>query len=141
MRTVLAADLGGTKCRFALVSEDFGVHCVQRVETVREREPFLQRMRAAIDEVLAAGRAAGLAKPTSAGLGAAGVVGPDGDGLGDPPNLPLGGFGLRSWLEQQIDMPVTLLNDGRASAWGEYLRGHASGRDPLLCLFFGTGIG
>lgn len=141
MRTVLAGDLGGTKCRFALVSEDYGVHCAQRVDTIRDREPFLQRMQQAIEQVLADGKAKGLDAPSAAGLGAAGVVGPDGESLGDPPNLPLGGFKLRSWLQQQVDLPVTLLNDGRASAWGEFLKGHASGRDPLLCLFFGTGIG
>lgn len=141
MRTVLAADLGGTKCRFALVSEDHGVHCAQRIETVRERQPFLERMRAAIDEVLRQGAAQGLAAPLAVGVGAAGVVGLDGESLGDPPNLPLRGFGLRTWLAEHTALPVTLLNDGRASAWGEFLKGHASGRDPLLCLFFGTGIG
>ena len=36
MRTVLAGDLGGTKCRFALVAADFSVHAVQHVPTVRE---------------------------------------------------------------------------------------------------------
>lgn len=141
MRTVLAADLGGTKCRFALVGEDHGVHCARRIETIRDRGPFLERMREAIEQVLAEGRDAGLEAPLAVGVGAAGVVGVDGEGLGDPPNLPLGGFGLRGWLSERTGLPVTLLNDGRASAWGEYLKGHASGRDPLLCLFFGTGIG
>ncbi|MEC8652098.1 MAG: ROK family protein [Planctomycetota bacterium] len=141
MRTVLTADLGGTKCRFALVSEDYGVHAVRRVDTVREREPFLANMLAAIEGVLADGRAAGLEPPAAFGVGAAGVVGVDGESLGDPPNLPLKGFGLRDCLSGATKLPVTLLNDGRASAWGEYLRGHAAGRDPLLCLFFGTGIG
>jgi len=139
--TVLAGDLGGTKCRFALITEDFGVHCVERVDTVRDRANFLDNMRAAIRATLAGGRAAGLSPPVAFGVGAAGVVGIDGESLGDPPNLPLGGFPLRSWLQESTGLPVALLNDGRASAWGEYLRGHASRRDPLLCLFFGTGIG
>ena len=141
MRTVLAGDLGGTKCRFALISEDYGVHAARRVDTVRDRGPFLEQMQAAIQAVLAEGRELGLEAPSAIGVGAAGVVGVDGESLGDPPNLPLGGFGLRSWFRERTGLPVTLLNDGRASAWGEYLRGHASGRDPLLCLFFGTGIG
>ena len=141
MPTVLAGDLGGTKCRFALITEDFGVHCVERVDTVRDRTTFLDNMRAAIGATIARGRAAGLSPPVAVGVGAAGVVGVDGESLGDPPNLPLGGFALRSWLLEATGLPVALLNDGRASAWGEYLRGHASRRDPLLCLFFGTGIG
>jgi len=48
--TVLAGDLGGTKCRFALVSADFGVHCVQHVPTVRDRAPFLGEFDRAITE-------------------------------------------------------------------------------------------
>ncbi|HEB51988.1 MAG TPA: ROK family protein [bacterium] len=142
MRTVLAGDLGGTKCRFALVTADYGVHCVERIETVREREPFLQRMAEAVGRVLARARECDdLDEPCAFGIGAAGVVDKAGAELGDPPNLPLGGFGLTAWCERQFALPVTLLNDGRASAWGEFLRGHAAGRDPLLCLFFGTGIG
>ena len=141
MRTVLAGDLGGTKCRFALVSEDYGVHCVERIDTVRDQPAFLERMGDAIDACLRRGREAGLSTPSAVGFGAAGVVGLNGEGLGDPPNLPLGGFPLRAWLQERTGLPTTLLNDGRASAWGEYLRGHASGMDPLLCLFFGTGIG
>jgi len=140
LRTVLAADLGGTKCRFALVSADFGVHCVERVATVRDREPFLQQMAAAIGRVLA--RAGGeLDAPTAAGLGTAGVITPDGGAITYAPNLPLDGFPLARFVRERFSLPAALLNDGRASAWGEFLRGHAAGKDPLLCLFFGTGIG
>ncbi len=141
MRSVLAGDLGGTKCRFALITEDFGVYGAQRVDTVRVREPFLANMRRAIEATLAEGRALGIDPPSAVGVGAAGVIGVNGESLGAPPNLPLAGFGLRSWLHELTGAPVHLVNDGRASAWGEYLRGHASERDPLLCIFFGTGIG
>ena len=141
MRSVLAGDLGGTKCRFALITEDFAVHGAQRIDTVRVREPFLDNMRAAITETLRQGQEAGLEPPAAVGIGAAGVVGVDGESLGAPPNLPIAGFGLRSWIQGLTEAPVTLINDGRASAWGEYLKGHASRRDPLLCIFFGTGIG
>ena len=57
------------------------------------------------------------------------------------PNMPLDGFDLAEHLETRHRLPLAVLNDGRACAWGEYLRGHARGRDPLLALFFGTGIG
>ncbi len=55
--------------------------------------------------------------------------------------MPVDGFLLAEHLETRHGLQVALLNDGRASAWGEYLRGHAKSRDPLLALFFGTGIG
>jgi glucokinase len=65
----------------------------------------------------------------------------DGSSVNHAPNLPLEGFPMAQWLLDEFGLPVTLINDGRASAWGEYLRGHAAGQDPLLCLFLGTGIG
>lgn len=140
MKTVLAGDLGGTKCRFALVSADFGVHAAEQVPTVRERAPFLAAMDAAIAAVLA-NRPAGCDAPVAAAFGTAGVIPRQGDSIDYAPNLPLDKFPLAPHVLQRFRLPTTLINDGRASAWGEYLRGHAAGRDPLLCLFFGTGIG
>jgi len=139
-RTVLAGDLGGTKCRFALVGEDFAVHAVQHVPTVRERPPFLAALERAITAVLAA-VPAGHERPHAAGFGTAGVIPRDGRSIDRAPNLPLDGFPLAQFVEDRFGLATTLLNDGRASAWGEYLRGHARAADPLLCLFFGTGIG
>lgn len=147
MRTVLAGDIGGTKCRFALVSEDYGVHGVQRVRTIRETRPFIDEMNRAVHEVLgqreALSKHAGLdlEPPSALGFGTAGVIPVDGSSVNHAPNLPLEGFPLAQHLRDEFGLPVTLINDGRASAWGEYLRGHAAGKDPLLCLFFGTGIG
>lgn len=140
MRTVLAGDLGGTKCRFALVADDFSVHRVQHVPTVRERQPFLDALGAAIRTILAE-LPAGCEPPTAAGFGTAGVIPTSGRSIAVAPNLPLDGFPLADFVEQRFGLCTTLLNDGRASAFGEYLRGHAAGQDPLLCLFFGTGIG
>lgn len=140
MRTVLAGDLGGTKCRFALVGEDFSVHAVQHVATQREREPFLQAMAAALAAIRAQ-LPRGCEPPLAAGFGAAGVIPRDGRSIERAPNLPLDGFPLAEWVEAQSGLPTVLLNDGRASAWGEWLRGHAAGANPLLCLFFGTGVG
>jgi len=140
LRTVLAGDLGGTKCRFALVADDFSVHRVQHVPTVRERQPFLDALGTAIQTILA-DLPAGCEPPTAAGFGTAGVIPTSGRSIAVAPNLPLDGFPLADFVEQRFALRTTLLNDGRASAFGEYLRGHAAGQDPLLCLFFGTGIG
>ncbi|MGE3175013.1 MAG: ROK family protein [Planctomycetota bacterium] len=140
MRTVLAGDLGGTKCRFALVAEDGTVVAAERVATSRDRAQFLAALEQGIERVLAR-RPDGLAPPDAIGMGTAGVIEPDGRAIARAPNLPLDGFALAGHLEQRFGLRATLLNDGRASAWGEYRTGAARGADPLLCLFFGTGIG
>ncbi len=140
MQTVLAGDLGGTKCRFALVAEDLSVHRVQQVATVRDRDPFLAQFEAAVREVLRE-LPAGCEAPRCAGFGTAGVIPAHGESIDRAPNLPLDGFPLAQFVDERFGLSTRVLNDGRASAWGEYLKGNAAGADPLLCLFFGTGIG
>jgi len=137
---ILAGDLGGTKCRFALIDDEFGVHCVEHFETVRDRSAFLATFDRTIERVLD-DVPAGLERPSVASFGIAGVI-PEAGGVVDhATNLPLDGYALAPHVQDRFGLETVLINDGWASAWGEYLRGHAAGRDPLLCLFFGTGIG
>ncbi len=139
LRTVLAADLGGTKCRFGRVDADLQVRAVREVPTTMVRADFDAAMHEAFDAVSAP--LDGCLPAEAIGVGVAAVVLADGDTLTGSPNLPLAEVPLASELRARYGLPVTLLNDGRASAFGEYLTGEAAGRDPMLVLFFGTGIG
>lgn len=140
MKSVLAADLGGTKIRFALVTEDGRIVGARKLPSTRVRAEFLAAMDAALAAIVAE-RPADVAEPSAIGVGLAGVVAVDGRSIRYAPNLPLDDFPLVPHLEGRLHVPAFLLNDGRASALGEYARGAAAGRDPLLVLFFGTGIG
>lgn len=140
MKSVLAADLGGTKCRVALVTEDQRVVAAQRIPTNRDRAVFLPALDAAFAAALAQ-RPAGVDAPSSVGVGTAGVITADGLTIEMAPNLPLDRFPMVGHLRETLGLPAALLNDGRASAMGEHAIGDARGADPLLCLFFGTGIG
>jgi glucokinase len=137
---VLAADLGGTKCRFAFVTDDGEVLDAREVRTTKARAPFLEALESGLREVRDAATAAGRAA-RSIGIGTAGVISKGGRTVDYAPNLDLDRFPLAEHLEGRLHLPTTLLNDGRASALGEYAHGDARGRDPLLVLFFGTGIG
>ncbi len=137
---VLAADLGGTKCRVARVDAAFNVHDAVLIDTVMDRSVFLEALDAAVVQVLAG--APKDSRPTACGVGTAGLVGLDGSTIGPSPNVPLGDFNLGAHLASGHGLDrVVVLNDGRASALGESLRGAAKGKNPLLALFFGTGIG
>ena len=141
MKTVLAADFGGTKCRFAVLAEDLSVRNARVVPTTMDRAGFLSMIGEELQSVLASELPRDWESPTALGVGTAGVVTKDGRRIVYAPNLPLEGFGLAEHLESVVGLPTTLVNDGRASALGEYGHGHAAGSDPLLVLFFGTGIG
>ncbi|MEZ5965373.1 MAG: ROK family protein [Planctomycetota bacterium] len=140
MRSVLAADLGGTKCRFAVVTEDLRVLGARRVVTEQDRPRFLQAMEEALRGLMAE-RFPDVDPPCALGVGTAGVVARDGSLVRYAPNLPLERFPLAAHFEEALGLPTALINDGRASALGEYRHGFAAGANPLLVLFFGTGVG
>ncbi|MHC5065433.1 MAG: ROK family protein [Planctomycetota bacterium] len=141
MKTVLTADLGGTKCRFALVTEDLRVLGERQIPTPRDRDAFLDALEENFRSLRQLDESPG-AGPLGIGIGTAGVVHRGGRVIDYAPNLPVEeNCSLADLIEQRLSMPTTLINDGRAAALGEFRRGNASGSDPLLALFFGTGIG
>lgn len=140
MKSVLAGDLGGTKCRVAVVTEDHRIFGAQKLPTSRDRAVFLPALEQAFAAALAQCPRE-VEPPSGIGIGTAGVITKDGRGIERAPNLPLDDFALAAHLEAKFSLPTFLLNDGRASAFGEFRTGTAKSLDPLLCLFFGTGIG
>lgn len=141
MNSVLTADLGGTKCRFARLTEDLRPLALRQLATPNDRDEFLDMLLANLVELMEGDH--DQVRPASAiGIGTAGVVHRGGRIIDYAPNLPLETCcPLAELVEERLGLPTTLINDGRAAAVGEYLHGNARGKDPLLTLFFGTGIG
>ncbi|MDR2138847.1 MAG: ROK family protein [Tannerella sp.] len=50
-------------------------------------------------------------------------------------------FDLRGWVERQWGVPFYIDNDARLAAVGEWYRGAARGRDNVVMVTLGTGIG
>lgn len=140
MKSVLTADLGGTKCRFAVVAEDLSVLGATQFDTTLDRAALLGGMGRTLT-ALAATRWPGVDPPCALGIGTAGVVDPAGERVHSAPNLPIAGLDLAAHFRALLGVPTTVMNDGRCSALGEFRHGHAAGADPLLVLFFGTGVG
>ncbi len=59
------------------------------------------------------------------------------------PNLPghWPGFPITRTLEAGMDLPVRLINDGRAATLAEATVGAAAGSSDIVCLALGTGVG
>ena len=77
----------------------------------------------------------------AAGVGMAGQIADRSGLVHFAPNLGWKDFPLGTKLGNALDVPVSVINDVRAAAWGEWLHGAGVGCPDLLCLFFGTGIG
>jgi glucokinase len=57
------------------------------------------------------------------------------------PNLNWTNVPLREALESELERPVVLENDVRGAAWGEHKLGAGRGREDMLAVWIGTGVG
>ncbi len=139
-RAVLAADLGGTHLRAAVV--DAGgriVHRVDRPTPVAGSPAEMAALVAALLEMTA--REAGAA-PAAACIATAGLVNADAGKVILAPNIP--GFRnvvLTTPVAERLGIPVFIENDASAAALGEFRFGAGRGVRHLLHATLGTGIG
>jgi glucokinase len=135
----IGADLGGTNARAAVVDRATGdVRTVHR-ERLDERSPE------AVAEVVArAVRAAAREAGTHVhrvGVGVAGqCLGATGVVL-NAPNLGWRDVAFGPMVAQALGVPVRIVNDLSAAAWGERQLGAAKGVDEAALVFVGSGVG
>ncbi|ADO75015.1 ROK family protein [Stigmatella aurantiaca] len=134
----LGIDLGGTNARAAVVDERGQILAAAKM-ALTERSP------AAVVESIAQAAAEAVAlagvKVAGCGVGAAGQIPGDSGVLAVAPNLgwrnvPLGGL-----LRERLGLPVRLVNDLAAAAWGEFNAGAGRGAQDVYVSFVGSGVG
>lgn len=140
---VLAADLGGTNMRMAVVSPRGEILTRAKCETPANVTPqqlidltlnLISECRKGITE---ADRISGLgfATPAPASKQSNGV-------LSKLPNLPsLNGMNLRADLRRHLPFAISLENDATAAAIGEHWLGASRGFDSAIHITLGTGVG
>jgi glucokinase len=140
---VLAADLGGTNFRLALVNSAGEI--VQRSSRPTSKgegtEILVRRLAAAMLELTSE---AGIpeARIQAVGMGIPGLVEPDKGRVVKVPNIPeLDQVNLGPALAGMLPWPVALDNDANLFAWGEAFMGAGRGEQNLLGITLGTGVG
>jgi len=135
----IGIDLGGTNCRGGIVEEDAIVGSEEFIPSRQDKdaEAFFDRL-----TLFCRRLAEKSGQPVGGiGLGAPGVVGEDGS-VRYAPNLPhLNGFPLAQRLMDSLELPVYIVNDANAIAWGEAVFGAGSDLDSFLLMTLGTGVG
>jgi glucokinase len=131
----IGVDLGGTKILAGVVAGDGNV--VRRHERATpqdSQEHVLAELEAAVAELL----------DDSVGAVGFGVPSPIDQARGVVvrcPNLPLENAPLRDRMHERFGVPVGLDNDANAAAIGEWRAGAARGKDDVVMLTLGTGVG
>lgn len=75
------------------------------------------------------------------GVACAGQIHPETGAVVYAPNLDWRDVPLAATLRRAFPLPVTVENDVRAAAWGEYRFGAGRGAGSMLAVFVGTGVG
>lgn len=128
-----AADLGGTKLACAVIGRDGRIHRqkTERLQAGSPKSPIEQMVR--------------IARELGGGYAAAGVAVP---GLARPDGA-VWAPNLRGWeqmrladlLHTELQVPVAVESDRNAVVMGEAWRGAARGKQDVVVLITGTGIG
>ncbi|MCS7172739.1 MAG: ROK family protein [Armatimonadetes bacterium] len=132
---VLAVDIGGTKIAAARVVEGVVVERREAPTPVREGPQAVIRTALSLLEDWRRG-ALGL------GVASGGVIHRGRVIHANPRILPdWAGLDLRAVFRLHTGLPVKVLNDAQAAAWGEYRYGAGRGLDSMAFVTVSTGIG
>ncbi len=140
---VLAADVGGTNTRMAIVNENGDIlnllkkptHCKDgKDEMIRFIVSFagetIEKSKLPKEEI------------GGMGIGFPGPLNVETGTIFNPINL-IGwdSVPLKDILEKELGVPVAIENDANVAALGEWWKGAGSGANSLFCIALGTGVG
>ncbi|MEJ7617509.1 MAG: ROK family protein [Pyrinomonadaceae bacterium] len=141
---VIAADVGGTNLRAAVINESgqvlerFKQHTPKTETPVEMIGAFVSAARELMERQSvrehAHIRGMAIAVPATVDVKQGVVM--------RAPNVPsLDGLRLTAALEQELSLPVIIENDANAAAVGEMWQGAARNQRTIICLTLGTGVG
>ncbi len=145
MSHYIGIDFGGTNLRAAIADTETGQIFHQRkcpTLATEGQEAVIQRIAQLIRELIQiSGEPAGAIK--GIGVGVPGTPDIETGVIEFLPNLPGRWLNvpLQAIVQEQIQLPVAVINDVRALTLGEWKFGAGRGADTLACLAIGTGIG
>lgn len=132
MKRYLSLDIGGTKVKYALMQADGHILSKNSLDTAHQKEKFL----ANLDQVIAENKKAKLEGIAFCAPGQ--ILGTTIHFGGSLPFLD--GLDL-SHRYRQLGLPITVINDGKASALAEHWLGALKGIENCASITLGTGVG
>ena len=138
----LGFDIGGTKINAGIISYENGnteIVALRKIE-VRTVTNVLEDIKLTVLDMC---RESGIeySEIDACGAGVPGTVSSDGRKILKVPNIAILSEDFADRLSDTLGIPVTMVQDSRAAAWGEYLCGAGRGAKSVVCVTLGTGIG
>ena len=142
MSWVIGIDLGGSKIALGLVSPGEEIISRRRIDTNADdgAEKVTERIAAQVDSLKR--DLPGGATITGVGIGTPGPVDHVSGELHTLVNLPgISNTPFRRILQEKLGLPVKLDHDAKVAALGEFHFGAGRGRDSMIYIVIGTGVG
>ena len=142
MSWVIGIDLGGSKIALGLVSPGDEIVSRRRIDTNADdgAEKVTERIAAQVDSLKR--DLPGAATITGVGIGTPGPVDHVSGELHTLVNLPgISNTPFRRILQEKLGLPVKLDHDAKVAALGEFHFGAGRGRDSMIYIVIGTGVG
>lgn len=137
MSNAIGIDVGGTKVLGGVVTDSGEILATARRDTPREGGRALTEAIANVATELSQKHTV-----DSIGISAAGFISSDRQTMLATPNISnWNGVNLVNELTEILHKKVVLENDANAAAWGEFKFGAGRGRNDLMMLTLGTGVG
>ena len=137
MSNAIGIDVGGTKVLGGVVTDSGEILATARRDTPREGGRALTEAIANVATELSQQHPV-----DSIGISAAGFISSDRQTMLATPNISnWNGVNLVNELTEILHKKVVLENDANAAAWGEFKFGAGRGRNDLMMLTLGTGVG
>ena len=141
---VLAADVGGTNTRMAIVTGNGDIHALLKKSTHCKdgREEMIKFLVSFARETIEESKLS-IDGIGGMGVGFPGPLNAETGTVFNPPNLiRLGRCAVNEYYRKsELKIPVAIENDANAAALGEWWKGAGSGTNSLCCITLGTGIG
>ncbi|MDH6306528.1 glucokinase [Parabacteroides sp. PF5-5] len=143
MKYTIAIDLGGTVVKIGLLYNGGIIDCI-RLESERSMglKSNLPRIKKAV-EVILSRKNIGLEQISGIGLAFPGLVDPTNNRVISTNEKydDACSFDLEKWAKENWDIPFHMDNDARLAVIGEWYQGAARGKNNVVMMTIGTGIG
>jgi glucokinase len=135
---VLGIDIGGAHIKAGMVDEKGAIVASRTIQTPTDLETFLPSLHDAIRWLMEA-----TALPAGVGVGCKGIINPDSTQVEILPGGLhfLEGLRLSDVVGLPLEVPVFADNDARVAMAGEMVWGAARGRENVIMLTLGMGVG
>ena len=140
---VLAADVGGTNTRMAVVTDAGEILTLLKKSTrcKEGREEMMKFLVSFARETIEESQLP-TEKICGMGIGFPGPLNAESGTIFNPPNLTgWDNVPLKDILEEELKMPVSVENDANCAALGEWWKGAGTGTSSMVCITLGTGVG